>query len=168
MPGISGVYSFRGDRSPVGWFGEQYGAATAADAGYTKKSSNIRMAVIRHLFLDRGTASLSAFVRNRLPRRNKLRKLIVCKTSDIEFRKLRISRAYIKLLCIPEGDAKIVSLARIGNCEVRMFESSRSGSAAAPLFSMELFDHDAQSLVDSCICYSLDEGVSAFQDFISR
>jgi hypothetical protein len=126
------------------------------------------MAVIRHLFLDRGTASLSAFVRNRLPRRNKLRKLIVCKTSDIEFRKLRISRAYIKLLCIPEGDAKIVSLARIGNCEVRMFESSRSGSAAAPLFSMELFDHDAQSLVDSCICYSLDEGVSAFQDFISR
>ena len=166
MPGISGVYSFRGGRSPVGWFGEQYGAATAADAGYTKKSSNIRMAVFRHLFLDRGTASLSAFVRNRLPRRNKLRKLIVC--SDIEFSKLRISRAYIKLLCIPDGVEKIVSLARIGNYEVRMFESWRSGSAAAPLFSIELFDHDAQSLVDSCICYSLDEGVAAFQDFISR
>ena len=73
-----------------------------------------------------------------------------------------------KLLCIPEGDAKVVSLARIGNYEVRMFESSRSGSAAAPQFSMELFDHDAQSPVDSCICYSLDEGVAAFQDFISR
>ena len=92
----------------------------------------------------------------------------MCRISDIEFSKLRISRAYIKLLCIPEGDAKIISLARIGNYEVRMFESSRSGSAAAPLFSIELFDHDAQSLVDSCICYSLDEGVAASQDFISR
>jgi hypothetical protein len=92
----------------------------------------------------------------------------VCKASDIEFSKLRISRAYIKLLCIPEGAAKIVSLARIGNYEVRMFEGSQSGSDAAPLFSIELFDHDAQSPVDSCICYSLDEGVAAFRDFISR
>jgi hypothetical protein len=125
------------------------------------------MAVVRHLFLDRGTASLSAFVRNRLPR-PQLRKLIVRKTSDIEFSKLRISRAYIKLLCIPEGDAKIISLARIGNYEVRMFESSQGGSDAAPLFSIESFDHDAQSPVDSCICYSLDEGVAAFRDFISR
>jgi len=92
----------------------------------------------------------------------------VCKTSNIEFSKLRISRAYIKLLCIPEGAEKIVSLARIGNCEVRMLESSQSGSDATPLFSIELFDHDAQSLVDSRICYFLDEGVAAFQDFISR
>ena len=92
----------------------------------------------------------------------------MCKNSNIEFSKLRISRAYIKLLCIPEGAAKTVSLARIGNYEVRMLESSQSGSDAAPLFSIELFDHDAQSPVDNCICYSLDEGTAAFQDFISR
>ena len=92
----------------------------------------------------------------------------MCKNSDIEFSKLRISRAYIKLLCVPEGAAKIVSLARIGNYEVRMMESSENGSDAAPLFSIELFDHDAQSPVDRCICYSLDEGAAAFQDFISR
>jgi hypothetical protein len=92
----------------------------------------------------------------------------VCNLSDIKFSKSRISRAYIKLLCIPKGAEKIVSLTRIGSCEVRMLESSQIGCNAAPLFSIELFDHDRQSLVDSCICYSLDEGVAAFQDFISR
>jgi hypothetical protein len=168
MPGISGVSLFRGDRSPAGWFAEQYGAATAVDTGNIRKSSSIRMAEIRHLFPDRDTASLSVSVRNHLPRGKKRRKLIVCKISDIEFSKLRISRAHIKLLCIPEGAAKIVSLARIGNYEVRMMESSESDSGAAPLFSIELFDHDEQSPVDSCISYSLDEGVAAFQDFISR
>jgi len=92
----------------------------------------------------------------------------VCKATDIEFSKLRISRAYIKLLCIPKPAAKIVSLARIGSCEVRMLESPRSNSDAAPLFSIELFDHDRRSLLDSRICYSLDEGAAAFQEFISR
>ena len=92
----------------------------------------------------------------------------MCKASDIEFSKLRITQAYIKLLCIPEGIAKIVSLARIGNYEVRMLESSPDDSDAALLFSIELFDHDAQSPVDSCSCYDIDEGAAAFRDFISR
>ena len=94
--------------------------------------------------------------------------MIVCTASEIEFGKLRIIRAYIKLLCIPEGTAKIVSLARLGNYEVRMLESSQNGSDAAPLFSIELFDHDAQSPVDNCSCYGIDEGAAAFRDFISR
>jgi len=94
--------------------------------------------------------------------------MIVCKASEIEFSKLRITRAYIKLLCIPEGAVKMVSLARLGNYEVRMLESSQNESDAAPLFSIELFDHDAQSPVDSCSCYGIDEGVTAFRDFISR
>jgi hypothetical protein len=93
---------------------------------------------------------------------------IMCKRSDNEFRKLRITRAYIKLLCIPEGDAKMVSLTRIGNFEIRMFEDSKSSSGAAPLFSIELFDHEAQSPVDSCVCYDIGEGATAYQDFISR
>ncbi len=94
--------------------------------------------------------------------------MIVCKASEIEFSKLRITRAYIKLLCIPEGAVKMVSLARLGNYEVRMLESLQNDSDAAPLFSIELFDHDAQSPVDSCSCYGIDEGVTAFRDFISR
>jgi hypothetical protein len=95
-------------------------------------------------------------------------RMTVCKASEIEFSKLRITRAYIKLLCIPEGAAKMVSLARLGNYEVRMLESSQNDSDAAPQFSIELFDHDAQSLVDSCRCYGIDEGAAAFRDFISR
>ena len=95
-------------------------------------------------------------------------RMIVCKTSEIEFSKLRITRAYIKLLCIPEGVVKMVSLARLGNYEVRMLENSQNDSDAAPLFSIELFDHDAQSPVDSCSCYDNDEGAAAFRDFISR
>jgi hypothetical protein len=94
--------------------------------------------------------------------------MIVGEASEIEFSKLRITRAYIKLLCIPEGAAKIVSLARLGNYEVRMLESSQDDSDAAALFSIELFDHDAQSRVDSCSCYDIDEGAAAFRDFISR
>jgi hypothetical protein len=94
--------------------------------------------------------------------------MIVSTASEIEFSKLRIIRAYIKLLCIPEGTAKMVSLARLGNYEVRMLESSQNESDAAPLFSIELFDHDAQSPVDSRSCYGIDEGAVAFRDFISR
>jgi hypothetical protein len=97
-----------------------------------------------------------------------LRELIVCKISDIEFSRLRIVRAYIKLLCLPEGAVKIVSLGRIGNCELRMLDASKADIADGPLFLIEFFDHDAQSSVDSCICCGIDEGVAAFQNFISR
>ena len=92
----------------------------------------------------------------------------MCKIPDNRLGKLRITRAYIKLLCIPEGAAKTVSLARIGNYEVRMLEASKADTADGPLFLIELFDHDAQSTVDSRICCGIDEGVAAFQDFISR
>lgn len=92
----------------------------------------------------------------------------MCEATDIEFSKLRISRAYIKLLCIPESAEKMVFLTRIGNYEVRMLESLQNGLDAAPLFSIELFDHDAQLSVDTCGCFGIDEGAAAFRDFISR
>lgn len=92
----------------------------------------------------------------------------MCKISDNTFTKLRITRAYIKLLCIPEGDARIVSLAQIGNYETRMLEVSKADTADGPLFLIELFDHDAQSSVDSRICHDVEEGVAAFEYFISR
>ena len=94
--------------------------------------------------------------------------MIVCKISEIEFSKLRIARAYVRLLCLPEGAARIVTLARIGNYEVRMLEASKADTADGPLFLIELFDHDAQSSVDSRICCGIDEGVAAFRDFMSR
>jgi hypothetical protein len=92
----------------------------------------------------------------------------VCNISDDKFSKLRITRAYIKLLCIPEGDVRMVSLACIGSYEIRMLDAPQSSSANAPLFWVELFDLDAQSSVESCVCHNIEEGVAAFQDFISR
>jgi hypothetical protein len=92
----------------------------------------------------------------------------VCNIPDINVSKLRIARAYVKLLCLPEDAVKMVSLARIGSYEVRMLEGSKAHKVDGPLFLIELFDQDAQSLVDSRICCSIDEGVAAFQTFISR
>jgi hypothetical protein len=97
-----------------------------------------------------------------------LRGSIVCKIPDNRFSKLRITRAYIKLLCIPEGDARMVSLAQIGNYEIRMLDASKADTADGPLFLIELFDYDAQSSVDSRVCGDIEEGVAAFEDFISR
>ena len=53
-------------------------------------------------------------------------RMIVCKASEIEFCKLRITQAYRKLLRIPDGTAKVVSLARFGIHEVRMVGRSQS------------------------------------------
>jgi hypothetical protein len=92
----------------------------------------------------------------------------VCNRSDKEFRKLRLTRAYIKLLCLPEGDGRFVSLVRIGSYEVRMLDVSQTGSADKPLFRLELFDHDAQTAVDNRVCYDIEEGAATFEQFILR
>jgi hypothetical protein len=92
----------------------------------------------------------------------------VGKIPDNAFRKLRITRAYIKLLCLPEGEPKIVSLVQIGNYEIRMLEASKADTDDGPLFLIELFDCDAQSAVDVCVCDTIEEGVTAFENFLSR
>jgi hypothetical protein len=189
MHGIFGLLSSRGGRSLAGSFGERCGDAAMDDVGSTKSSSSIRN--------DRdpkpvpeieSTASMPTFldVNHRAVRRRsrreaitpklgngrhqfrRFRELIVCKTSDIEFIRLRIARAYIRLLCLSEYATKMVSLTLIGNYEVRMLGASKADTDDGSLFLIELFDHDAQSSVDSNICCSIDEGVAAFQDFISR
>ena len=89
-------------------------------------------------------------------------------TSDNNFTKLRISRAYVKLMCLPEGDARMISLAWIGNYEICMLEAPPTSSGDEPLFLMELFDHDEQSSVESRVCYDIDGGAAAFEAFASR
>jgi hypothetical protein len=93
---------------------------------------------------------------------------IVCQMPVNTFTKLRITRAYIKLLCIPEGEARIVSLIQIGNYEIRMLDVSKADVADGPLFVIELFDRDSQSSVDSCVCDDVEKGAAAFEEFISR
>jgi hypothetical protein len=89
-------------------------------------------------------------------------------TSDNNFTKLRISRAYFDLMCLPEGDARMISLAWIGNYEIRMLDAPRTRSGVEPLFLMELFDHDAQSSVDSRICCDMEEGAAIFEAYVSH
>lgn len=90
--------------------------------------------------------------------------------SGSKFSELRITQAYIKLLGIPENahGAKVISLQWIGRCEIRMFEATPASSDDAPLFWIELFDHDRRSSVDSCSCYEIAEAAATFDDFISQ
>jgi hypothetical protein len=89
--------------------------------------------------------------------------------SASRFSVLRITQGYIRLLCTPESahGVRMISLQRIGACEIRMFDAAPA-TDDAPLFWMELFDHDAASSVDSCSCYEITEAAAAFDDFISQ
>ena len=159
--------SCRDDRLPVGSFGEWYGGAIVGGAGCTKNSSSIRMTVIRNLSpRSRHRARRPAYIISRaaghLLREASCHdaammevinisapRMIVCKASEIEFSKLRITRSYIKLSCIPEGAAKIVSLAHLGNYEVRMLECLQNDFDATPLFSIDcsITTHNYRSTV---------------------
>ena len=89
--------------------------------------------------------------------------------SDKTLSKLRIARAYVKLLCIPEGSSEAsVSLAWIGNWEIRIFEGSQADSDGTPLFWLELFDHGAKTSVDNFSCHKIEDAVVVFEDFISQ
>ena len=76
---------------------------------------------------------------------------------------LRISRAFVSLLCRPNDDAKGISLAWIGEYEIRMHAAAPTNDAEPPLFIIGMFDHDAQRFIDSRACYSLSEGAVAFE-----
>src|SRR5258706_3802490 len=185
MPGTFGQSLSRGDRSRAASCGARCGGAGMAGFGRIRNSSSIQTTVIRKLLLRSWrrvpdfystSARIIAILEDVQSCRNAgdagsnqtLRGSIVCNRSDREFRKLRLTRAYIKLLCLPEGDGRFVSLVRIGSYEVRMLDVSQTGSADKPLFCLELFDHDAQTVVDNRVCYDIEEGVATFEEFISR
>jgi len=93
----------------------------------------------------------------------------VCEITESNFTKLRISRAYVDLLFLPVRAARMISLAWIGNYEIRMLEAPSNGGAAdGPLFLIELFDDDAQSSIDRRACYDIEEGAVMFEAFASR
>jgi hypothetical protein len=79
---------------------------------------------------------------------------------------LRVSRAYVSLLSRPEGDAAAVSLAWIGDYEIRMHAPPPTAAATPPLFIVDIFDHDAQRFIDSRACYTVAEGAVAFDEFL--
>ncbi len=79
---------------------------------------------------------------------------------------LRVSRAYVSLLSRPEGDRAAISLAWIGDYEIRVHAAPLNGAAKQPLFIVDVFDHDAQLFIDSRACYTIAEGAVAFDEFL--
>ncbi|WP_210250570.1 hypothetical protein [Bradyrhizobium paxllaeri] len=79
---------------------------------------------------------------------------------------LRISRAYVSLLSRPEGDATAISLAWIGDYEIRMHAAPPTAAARQPLFIVDIFDHDEQLFIDSRACHTVAEGAVAFDEFL--
>ena len=81
------------------------------------------------------------------------------------FTTLRISQALVSLQCKPENDRKAISLAWIGDFEIRMHAAAPTG-AENPLFILDIFDHDAQLFVDSRACHTVADGAAAFDNFL--
>jgi hypothetical protein len=83
---------------------------------------------------------------------------------------VKILRSYGKLLGIPHiaHGARTVALERVGDCEISMFETLETGSPAAPLFWMELFDLRVHASRDSRGCHNMSDAVAAFNDFVSQ
>lgn len=81
------------------------------------------------------------------------------------FTSLRISQAFVSLQCQPEHDKKAVSLAWIGDLEIRMYAAMPTGTER-PLFILDIFDHDTQRFIASRACYTLSDGAAAFDEFL--
>jgi hypothetical protein len=90
----------------------------------------------------------------------------VSRAFEYNFTTLRISQALVSLQCQPEGGTKAISLAWIGELEIRMHASTPTSAAERPLFILDIFDHDAQLFIDSRACHTLADGAAAFDDFL--
>ena len=96
----------------------------------------------------------------------KARGFAVGRALEYNLTTLRVSRAYVSLLSRPEGEAAAVSLAWIGDFEIRMHAAPPTSAVKQPLFIVDVFDHDAQLFIDSRACYTVAEGAVAFDEFL--
>jgi len=90
--------------------------------------------------------------------------------SDRKLIELRIARAYVDLLCAqggcPAGQA--ISIARIGQHEIRLFEHSQAERADAPLFWLELIDRGIPGPINSCACHGMADALDLFVELHSE
>jgi hypothetical protein len=90
-------------------------------------------------------------------------------TSERMLTELRIAKAYVELASILEDGSKAsVSLAWIGNCELRMFRGPKTDFDSRALFWLELFDHGTRVSVDSFRCHSIEDATPAFEVLMSQ
>jgi hypothetical protein len=82
----------------------------------------------------------------------------------------RLIRAYLKLFVVPPGDdgSKIVSFARFGSYEVRLFEPPHDVAVETLPLWIELYAHDRQTTLDSCGCDELQTAVIAAEEFMAQ
>jgi len=95
--------------------------------------------------------------------------LIDCNTSEWTLTELTISKAYARLCTIPEDSREAsVSLASISGHEIRMLASPAVDLDRAPLFWLELFDHNTKTSIDSFCCHQLKDAVPVVYDFFTQ
>ena len=88
-------------------------------------------------------------------------------TSETVLTKLLVARA--KLLSIPVDISNpSVSLASIGNCEIRMIRGREADIDGMPLFWLELLDHVTKTSVDGSRCDTIKDAAAVFEDFMSQ
>jgi hypothetical protein len=89
-------------------------------------------------------------------------------TSGTTLIELRIARAYVNLSSIPEDSSETsVSLAAIGNCEIRMFRG-READLDSAAFWFELLNHDTKTSADRFQCHTIQDAAPVFENFISE
>ena len=82
----------------------------------------------------------------------------------------RLIQAYLELYLVAPGEdgAKIISLARFGSYEVRIFEFSRQLAGDVPRLWIELYAHHLGYTIDSSACDELETSVVAADALISQ
>ena len=96
----------------------------------------------------------------------KARGFIVGRALEYNLTTLRVSRAYVSLLSRPDVDTAAISMAWIGDFEIRMHAAPPTSAVKQPLFIIDIFDHDTQRFIDRRTCYAVAEGAVAFDEFL--
>lgn len=82
----------------------------------------------------------------------------------------RLYKSYIGLRLAPENESgsRTISVAHFGIFEVRLIEFANSNRQDSLDLWIELYRHDTQSSMDSCLCRDLDEVENLGGYFISQ
>ena len=92
----------------------------------------------------------------------KARGFAVGRALEYNLTTLRVSRAYVSLLSRAEVDAAAISLAWVGDYEIRMHTAPPTNAVKQPLFIVDV----STMMRDSRACYTVAEGAVAFDEFL--
>ena len=82
----------------------------------------------------------------------------------------RLYKLYVGLCLTPrsESGSRTISVTHFGTFEVRLIEFVNCNRHGSSDLWIELYRHDTQSSVDSCLCRDLDEVENLGEDLISQ